>query len=244
MGELIDLKKMKRGGRINLRQWLIIILFILTESNSSFAQGIANMKDLPLEASTSEGSKSDLVLYLTGDGGWNSFSQKIKEEFEKKGYGVVSLNSRKYFWKGKSPEVFARDIENISNYFMKSWKKASLIIVGYSFGADVASFLPGLLTMELSNKIKKIALLSPSASTDFEVKLSDLMATSDDDARKYKVGSAIEKNKLPMACVFGKDENLLLKTSLAENDSLKIYQLPGGHHYNDDFSLLMDTINP
>ena len=182
---------MKRGGKINLRKWLVLILVMLTTISFSFAQGINNLNDFPLEASQSGGNRNDLVLYLTGDGGWNSFSQKLKDEFEKKGYGVVSLNSRKYFWKGKSPEVFARDIEKISNYFMKNWKKASLIIVGYSFGADVASFLPGLLTMELQNKIKKIALLSPSASTDFEVRLSDLLATSDDAERKYKVGSEI-----------------------------------------------------
>ncbi len=235
---------MERGRRKNFRHWLVLIWIILLGSNFSFAQGTTNLKDLPLETSPSAGNQNDLVLYLTGDGGFNTFSQKFKAEFEKKGYGVVALNSRKYFWKGKSPEVFARDIEKISNHFMKNWKKASLIIVGYSFGADVASFLPRLLTIELQNKIKKIALLSPSSSTDFEVRLSDLLATSDDAARKYKVGGEIEKNRLPMACIFGKNENLLLKNSLSENDSLKVYQLPGGHHYNDNFSLLMKTINP
>lgn len=235
---------MKRERSKNFRVWLVLILMVLAGNNFSFAQGTPNLNDLPLETSQSGGTRSDLILYLTGDGGWNSFSQKLKESFEKKGYGVISLNSRKYFWKGKSPEVFAHDIEKISSYFMKNWKKASLIIVGYSFGADVASFLPGLLTLQLQNKIKKIALLSPSASTDFEVRLSDLLATSDDAERKYKVGSEIEKTKLPMACIFGQDENLLLKNSLSENDSLRIYRLPGGHHYNDNFSLLMKTINP
>jgi type IV secretory pathway VirJ component len=235
---------MKKWRRKNFKQWLVLLFMVLINSNLLFAQGITNLKDLPLEASLSQGSRNDLVIYLTGDGGWNSFSQKLKQEFEKEGYGVVSLNSRKYFWKGKSPEVFARDIEKISSYFMKSWKKASLIIVGYSFGADVASFLPGLLTMELQNRIKKIALLSPSSSTDFEIRLSDLLATSDDLQRKFKVGREIEQNRLPMACIFGQNEDLLLKNSLNENDTLKIYQLPGGHHYKDNFSLLMKTINP
>jgi type IV secretory pathway VirJ component len=235
---------MKRE-RINIKQCLVLILMLFVVGSSTlFAQGITNMKDLPLETSQFKGSQNDLVIYLTGDGGWNSFSQKLKQEFEKRGYGVVSLNSRKYFWNGKSPEAFARDIEKISNYFIKSWEKASLIIVGYSFGADVASFLPGLLTTELQNKIKKIALLSPSASTDFKVRLSDLLSINDDAQRKFKVGSEIEKNKLRMACIFGQEENLFLKNSLSENDSLKIYQLPGGHHYNDNFSLLMETINP
>ncbi len=224
--------------------WLVLLTVICMSSNLTTAQGIPALGDLPLETSAVKGSRSDLILYLTGDGGWNAFSQKLKEEFEKKGYGVVSLNSRKYFWKGKSPKIFARDIEKISNYFMKNWGKASLIVVGYSFGADVASFLPRLLTIDLQHKIKKVALLSPSASTDFEVHLSDLLATADDAQRKYKVGGEIERNGLPMTCIFGQNENLLLKDSLSENNSLKVFRLPGGHHYNDNFSLLMETINP
>lgn len=235
---------MNRGRRITFKILLVIFIMVFVNSNLLVAQESSVLENLPLETSATKGSRNDLVIYLTGDGGFNAFSQKFKAEFEKKGFGVVALNSRKYFWKGKSPGDFARDIENISNYFLKSWKKASLIIVGYSFGADVASFLPHLLTTDLQNKIKKIALLSPSASTDFEVRLSDLFATTDDADRKYKVGKEIEENKLPMACIFGKDEHLILKDRLNESDSLKIYQLPGGHHYNDNFSLLMKTINP
>lgn len=223
---------------------MVLFLIFLAITDSSNAQKIIDMNDLPLESSNSKGNQDDLVLYLTGDGGWNSFSQKIMEELEKKGFGVVALNSRKYFRKGKSPEPFAQDIEKISNFYMTSWGKASLVIVGYSFGADVASFLPGLLTLDLQNKIKKIVLLSPSASTDFAVRLSDLFATSDDMQQKFKVGSEIENSRLPISCIFGQDENLILKNSLKESDSLKIYQLPGGHHYNDNFSLLMETINP
>jgi len=53
------------------------------------------MNDLPLQLSVSMGSKSALVIYLSGDGGWNEFNQKLVHEFEKQGYGVVTLNTRK-----------------------------------------------------------------------------------------------------------------------------------------------------
>jgi len=73
-------------------------------------------------------------------------------EFEKQDYGVVTLNSRKYFWNEKSPEVFADDIEKLSTYYLREWRKSSLIIVGYSFGADVAGFLPKRVSVELQKK--------------------------------------------------------------------------------------------
>ncbi len=233
-----------RKRKIKAKECLIIFIVLFMSCRWISAQNFETLESLPLETSSTPGAKNELVVYLTGDGGWNSFSRNLKEEFEGKGFGVVALNCRKYFWKKKTPEQFARDVEYLSNYFMARWKKASLVIVGYSFGADVASFLPRLLSSSLHDKVRKIALLSPSSSTDFVVRLSDLFAETDDADRKYKVGTAIEKSKLPVACIFGQEEQLFLKHELSESDNLKVYQLPGGHHYNNDFSLIMKTINP
>jgi type IV secretory pathway VirJ component len=80
------------------------------------AQEVSSVDDLPLHLSGSKGNLEVLMIYLTGDGGWNSFNQQLVQEFEKQGYGVVVLNSRKYFWNEKSPEVFASDIEQLSKY--------------------------------------------------------------------------------------------------------------------------------
>ena len=40
-----------------------------------------------------------MVLFLTGDGGFNTFSQKLADEYASAGIPVVALNSSKYFWK-------------------------------------------------------------------------------------------------------------------------------------------------
>ena len=86
------------------------------------AQTEISINDLSLQLSVSKGSKSALVIYLSGDSGWNEFNQKLVQEFEKLGYGVVSLNTRQYFWSKKSPEVFARDIGKLSDYYMNVLK--------------------------------------------------------------------------------------------------------------------------
>ncbi len=224
-------------------RYIIICLVSLFIGNACLkAQVESPVNDLPLQLSVSKGSKSSLVIYISGDGGWNEFNQKLVQEFEKQGYGVITFNTRKYFWNEKYPEVFARDIDRLSNYYLKEWKKSFVIIVGYSFGADLGIFLPGRVSVELQKKIIKIALISPSASSDFVIRLSDMIGNSENVNRKFKVKPEIDKTDLPVICIFGKDEELVLKTSLRESKNLHIYELPGDHRYKDDFSALSKMI--
>lgn len=222
-----------------LRKIFLCSIFLITGIICLKAQVANPVTDLPLQLSYEKGVNRELVIYLTGDGGWNNFNQQIVQEIEKQGYGVVALNTRKYFWSEKTPIGFANDFEKLSNYYLRDWSKSSLIIVGYSFGADVAGFLPNRLSVELKNKIKKMVLLSPSASTDFLIRLSDMMGGNENINRKYKVGAEIEKVGLPVVCIFGIDEVMSLKNQLEKNKNLIINELPGDHRYNNDFSLVL-----
>ena len=206
------------------------------------AQDVRSVTDLPLQLSASKGSNTALMIYLSGDGGWNEFNQELVHEFEKQGSGVVTLNSRKYFWNGKTPDAFARDVDELSKYYMKEWNKSGVIIVGYSFGADVGIFLPARVSAELHKKIVSIALISPSASSDFVIRLSDMIGESENVNRNFKVKPEIEKTDLPVVCIFGKDEELMLKNSLRKSKNLTIHELPGDHRYNDDFNALSKLI--
>lgn len=228
--------------KMTLRYMIICSIFMFTSTLYVSSQVVNPVKDLPLEISKTKGSVGDLVLYLTGDGGWNDFNQQMTRQFEKKGFGIIALNTRKYFWDEKSPQVFANDVEQLCNYYLKVWGKSSLIIVGYSFGADVGIFLPRLLSTTLQQKVTRMVLISPSASTDFEIKLSDMVGENENIGRKYKLEPEITKNKLPLICIFGESEELRLKNSLKNNKNLTIHILPGDHRYNNNFDLLLKTI--
>ena len=218
------------------------LIFLITSTFIVKAQEQNPISDFPLQLSISHGIHDELVIYVTGDGGWNSFNQQLVNQLEQEGYGVVALNSRKYFWSGKSPELFARDLELLSNYYLKAWGKSGLIILGYSFGADVASFIPSRVSSKLQKKIKKIALISPSASTDFVIRLSDLVGETENLNRKYKVSTEIEHSSLPEVCTFGQDELKVLKEGLKSNNNLKIITLPGDHRYQNNFVSLVKTL--
>ncbi len=232
-------------NRFFIEKWLPGLVFFVFLNLTVIAaqQEKINFEDkFPIELSDNTGTRSELIVYLTGDGGWNRFSRNFVHEFEKQGYGVVALNSFEYFRKEKSPSDLAAVIGLISTHYLNEWNKTSLIIVGYSFGADVASFLPANLSSQLKRKVKKVALLSPSASTDFVVRISDLLGFGDNETGKYKTRQEIEESKLPVVCIFGKKESLLLKKSLINNDLVSVYELPGGHQFNDNFNGLVQII--
>ena len=221
---------------------MAIVILMFLPCFSIFDQETGIEAKYPVEVSENLGSRNELVIYLTGDGGWNKFSKNITKEINNQGFGVVSMNSLKYFRTQKSPEVFARDIAQISDCYLKKWNKTSVIIVGYSFGADVASFLPDYLADSLKKKITKVVLLSPSASTDFVIRISDLLGFNDNEKGKFLVQPEIEKSQLPMVCVFGQDESLLLKEQLKNDDFVSIYKLPGHHNYHDNYIRLVKII--
>ena len=224
--------------------YLLIFSILLTLTCSFTNQKSESIQEkiLPVKISKSQGTKNTLIVYFSGDGGWNNFSLTLMAAFEKEGYGVVAFNSRKYFWTKKTPDIFAKEATQLAAQYLKEWSKKNVVWVGYSFGADVAAFLPGRLSKEMATQTERIILLSPSLSSDFVIRLTDLIGDSKNTKRKYKLGPEINASVIPVVCVFGRKEDLLLKNSLIKKETLTILELPGGHQYNNDPASLVKLI--
>lgn len=151
---------------------LIIIVIV-------FFSAIAKSQDitsLPVVAYASKiyNVQKALVLYMSGDGGENAFSASFMLQVSNKGYPAVLFNSQKYFWSKKTPEQTASDAEKIITYYQSKWKIRNVIIIGYSFGADVAPFIVTRLSKDTYAAVKNIVLMSPSNLTDFKVHVAQL----------------------------------------------------------------------
>jgi len=186
-------------------------------------------------------ASNHLVFYISGDGGWNSFSKKLCEELSQKGYAVVCLDSRKYFWEQKTPEKLALDVSEILEYYLKAWGKEEFSLIGYSFGADAAAFIPSRISKNLLSKLKSNILLIPSVSTSFEIKMSDMMGFGTKEG-KYKVLPEINKISTPVLCLFAKDEDSSLFPLIKEKANLKKISLPGSHKFDNDIKALVQVI--
>ena len=221
--------------KVNFIAWLCCL-----SSLSGFTQNQVDVSSLPVNtvASGNDTSKP-LALYITGDGGWNKFSQALTTELAKNGYPVVSLNANKYFWQKKTPEQMAAAMEALIRTYQKQWNRKKVLLVGYSFGADVMPFAYYHLSKDLARQVQNITLLSPSSTTDFEIHVMDMLGGK---GRGESVSAAINKvNDKPIVIISGEGETGYKNGELT-GKNLTMVKLAGGHHYDGDEASVANTI--
>ena len=218
---------------------LKLFLFFVLGFSLSFAQA-QNLSKYPISLKPKATAKR-IIFYLSGDGGMNSFSQSLTQSLSEKNYAVVGLDSKKYFWDQKTPEKMTQDLSIIINYYLKTWDKTEFSVLGYSFGADAALFLTPRLSKELQSKLKSTILLSPSSSTDFVIKLTDMMGFGNKEA-KYKTLPEVTKLNSQLLFIFGKDEDASMYNVIPEKKNITKTKIPGSHKFDSDIQKVSSTI--
>lgn len=205
---------------------------------------MANLKiNLPIQITepARNTDSNDMMLMISGDGGWTGFDQQVASEFAQKGIPVVGLNALKYFWSKKTPEQTTHDVLDLIAKYDAIWKKQDIILLGYSFGADVMPFIYNRLPETMRKRIKSVALLSPSKDTDFEVHVTDLLNFGS-SPRQFSVPGEIAKIKdVNLVCFFGKDEEDIPANELPK-ENCRIIMLEGGHHYENSFAIIYNNV--
>lgn len=187
-------------------------------------------------------SEKPVIFYISGDGGFNNFSKSFAENLHRYGYDVFALNSKKYFWDKKTPLQTSQDTENYLKNIISKRKNKQIILIGYSYGADVSPFVYNRFDAEFKKNIKKLVIIGPSKVNDFEVRLSEYISD-----KEYGFSVVHEINSL-------KDAPLLLVVSDFEyyhfplsELALKDYQflhLKGNHHFSGDTRMLAERLVP
>ena len=203
-------------------------------------QDVASLPLTAFPAKISDTSKA-VIIYVSGDGGLNSFSKEFADEVSSKGYPFILFNSLKYFWNKKTPEQAAADIQKVINYYKSSLKKNRVILMGYSLGADVLPFIYNRQLKQVQALIKKVVLISPSNTTDFEVHITNFFGRSQN--AMLNVSDEINKiNDKPLLIIQAEKETDKIETPKLKNRNLKLIVLKGGHHYENNSPELVSTI--
>ena len=199
------------------------VLIVLSAITASAQTNALPVKEWSCTAET------PFILYITGDGGFNNFSTDLCAAINKSGYAVTSINAKSFFWDKKTPEQTTTAILSYLTKQFNSRKNQQLVLAGFSFGADVMPFIVNRLPDTIREKLVSVVLLSPSASTDFEVHWSDIFGGN--KKRSMDVVAEINKMSVPKATtIFGSDEtDFPVKTIKLKNYINEI--LSGGHHF-------------
>jgi type IV secretory pathway VirJ component len=194
--------------------------------------------ELPLKIfGTTTESALPMLVYISGDGGWNKFNASLCSYLNQKGIPVVALDAQQYFWERKTPDGTSEELAAVIAKFQKKWNKDKFVLAGFSFGADILPFLLNRFPAPIFNGLVVSILLSPDKTCDFEIHLTDMLNMGFSKG-KYDVIKEIKGSKfVRFTAVFGKDESKNLQQGF-QTTGAKIIVLQGGHHFDDDYVAL------
>lgn len=206
----------------------------------SSAYAFSQRQDLPIVFDKGENSKY-LVFYTSGDGGLGGFNSKMANEFKAHQLSYISLNALNYFWSAKTPDQYALDMTPMLRHYLQEWDRKELVLVGFSFGAEVIPFLYTRLPDDLKQKVKRLILITPASTSDFKIHFSDMMGV--DHTYAHDVVKEIEKIRTArVLAIFGEEESSSFPIT-HKQDNFQISFVKGSHHFTDAKTVMEMILN-
>ena len=203
---------------------------------------VPDVSDLPLVELPAAPGAADLPLaiLLSGDGGWAGLDRGLAAELTARGLPVVGLSTLKYYWKARPPDESARDVARVMRHYMATWKRRHVLLVGYSFGANVLPFIVNRLPADLQARVAGLSLLGLDADTSFEIRVSGWIPGS--SIGTQPVRPEIEKLRgVRTICLYGKGESHDPCAQLA-GPTMSAHAVGSGHHFSGDYHALADAV--
>src|SRR5664280_477977 len=204
---------------------------------------VGQVKNLPVVITNSkiQDRQAPVALLISGDGGWYGFEQSIADNLAKQGIPTVGLDSKKYFWRRRTPEETASDIAKALNFYGQEWGRTKFVLVGYSLGAEIVPFIVNRLPEETKSKVESVVLLSPATTTDFEIHISNMLGMGNRQNTYHTIDEIIKAQSIPTLIIFGDGEKTEIPALLSKT-SVVIRKIPGDHHYKFNLPLIMQTM--
>lgn len=190
---------------------------------------------MPVVEVAASGANDTVTLFYSGDGGWRDLDMQVAGEMAKGGYPVVGIDAMRYFWQHKSPEQASQDLAQLMQLYRQKWAAKHFVLAGYSFGADVLPALYNRLPSRDRQDVSAILLLALARSGSFEIEVQGWLGKAGQEAP-----TGPELSQLPAAkvlCVYGKEDLEGSGCTQAEAGGERL-QLPGGHHFDENYPAL------
>lgn len=201
----------------------------------------ASLGDLPLVELPAAQPTDALAIIYTGDGGWRDIDKTIGGLLARQGMAVVGVDSVRYFWRRRSPQQTANDLVRILDHYRKAWGSRRVVLIGYSFGADVLPFAYNRLPADRQRSVATLALLAPARGADFEVSISGWLGRASSTATPTLPElQRIAPDKV--LCVYGAREKAESLCTAPGAGAITRLKRPGDHHFDRRYDLIANAI--
>ena len=200
-----------------------------------------DLTDIPLLLFPKDSLKNDVfVILFPGDGGWRDFIDVVGRKIQSRGTPVVGFNTIPYFNEEKKPEQVAKDIQRVMYNFEHIWHRHKVILAGYSFSAELMTFVYNKIDKKYQDQIVSLVLIAPSNMADFIVN----PVYEYDAGRSHNVLPEIEKilgGKATIICDKYK-RALCRKIPDSLANQYKLDQLDVDHDFNGNYDSSSNVI--
>jgi type IV secretory pathway VirJ component len=207
------------------------------------AAGASSSNDLglPLTELDAKPKTDTMAVFLSGDGGWRDIDSEIGAYFQAQGVPTVGLDSLRYFWSKKDQQTVAKDLSRIIETYRKKWNVKNVLLVGYSFGADVIPSAYDILPARDRATIKQISLLALTKSVDYEISVTGWFGAEG----KYQGGTTLDAvakiDPKLIQCIYGTDDDDSVCNKLKDK-GVDVVEMPGDHHFDDAYDKVGERI--
>ncbi|MBL8259311.1 MAG: virulence factor family protein [Candidatus Competibacteraceae bacterium] len=178
--------------------------------------------------------RPQFAVMLSGDGGWALLDRAVTAELAQNGLPTVGWDSLSYFWKARQPDAAALDLERVLRHYLTRWKKSRIVLMGYSFGADVLPAMVNRLPQDLRERVDLVAFMGLSDHASFEFNLTDWISDRPDEGDQ-PIRPELEKmSGLKRLCVYGAEEEDAACPKFAGLGVIA-EKMPGDHHFDEDY---------
>lgn len=194
---------------------------------------------LPLIEFPVNGSKQ-LVIVLSGDGGWREIDDGLASGLQQRGIAVVGWDSLRYFWKLKTPNAVASDLARIMTNYQQRWKIEHVALAGYSFGADVLPFAYLNMPPTQRAKVEFLSFMGLGRHADFKVRIGGWLGWGE-RGRRDVLPQLQQIDMRMVQCVYGQEETHPVCPTLKAQGAHVVLR-PGGHHFDHDTNMLASQL--
>ncbi|MGQ4273984.1 virulence factor family protein [Terrihabitans sp. B22-R8] len=195
---------------------------------------------LPLVELAATTPSDTIAIVYSGDGGWRDLDKTIAETFQARGVSTIGVDSLRYFWSEKKPEDVARDLKSIIDRYRTRWHAKHVLLVGYSFGADMLPEVFNLLPAATQKLVSQISLLGFSEQAGYEISVAGWLGQATAEGHPTLPELARIDPAL-IQCIYGREEDDSACPALA-GKGIEIVETEGGHHFDEDYEALAARI--
>lgn len=219
-----------------------IVKFIFFLSIVFLLAGCNSKNDFQVTEWNSNSAKP-IIFYISGDSGFNTFTKSMGKDLHNFGYDVFALNTQSYFWNQKTPEQTSSAIENYINQQLKGRQNQKVILIGFSFGADVTPFVYNRFSSTLKDNIQKIFIIGPSKTNDFKIHLGEYFGQEIKGSLQVVPEINQMKNVPVMVILSDFEFEHFPYKEIKLGSNYKMKHIPGDHHYGGNTQMLTNFIN-